>query len=110
MGRQPASRLNDHRNDRRARADEGISVLSITLLDPPLAACQWSGRTGPDVCGPAPALLLATEDESAILFLGVAKADAVPNAGNGATAVAPPPCAVLRAIACTLCGLLRFGG
>ena len=34
------------------------------------------------------ALLLATEDESAILFLGVAKAKAVPNAGNanGATA------------------------
>ena len=29
VGRQPASRLNDHRNDRRARADEGISLYCM---------------------------------------------------------------------------------
>ena len=82
VGRQSAGRLDDHRDDRRARADQSIFVLSVALLDPPLA----SGVVERALV--LAALLLAAEDEkvrySCTPPRGVAKANyqlAAPNAG-----------------------------
>ena len=73
MRRQCTSRLHNHGHDLCTGADQSVVILSLAILDPAPAGGVVK------LALVLATLLLAAEDEGAVLFFGVAKAEAMPD-------------------------------